>query len=126
MVAKYLLDTNPIIDFLNGRLPASGKDFIAAIEPTISVISHIELLSNKNIPTQEWDQLLAFIQIAVIYSLESSIVAQSIILRQSHKLKTPDAIIAATALTHNFTLITRNLSDFKNIPGLVVIDPYAL
>ncbi|MFN8360622.1 MAG: PIN domain-containing protein [Candidatus Kapaibacterium sp.] len=34
----------------------------------------------------------------------------------------PDAIIAATAIVHQRTLITSD-SDFKNIPGLLVIDP---
>jgi predicted nucleic acid-binding protein len=126
MVEHYLIDTNPVIDFFNGKLSAEGKKLIAAIEPAISVITHIELLSNKNIPQQEWQQLQGFIQIAVIYSLESSIVAQTIALRQNHKLKTPDAIIAATALTHDLTLITRNVADFKNISGLKVIDPHTL
>ena len=88
MVEKYLMDTNPIIDFLNGKLSAKGQKFIAVIEPVISVITHIELLSNKSIPQQEWEQLNSFIQVAVIYALESKIVEQTIILRQNHKLKT--------------------------------------
>lgn len=64
MVELYLLDTNPIIDFFNGRLSEEGKNFITGIEPAISVISHIELFSNKNIPAEELKQLLDFIQIA--------------------------------------------------------------
>lgn len=35
----------------------------------------------------------------------------------------PDAIIAATAMTNKFTLITNNIKDFSNIKNLVVIDP---
>lgn len=38
----------------------------------------------------------------------------------------PDAIIAATALVYHHTLVSRNLADFKKIPGLIVIDPYTL
>ncbi len=126
MVDKYLIDTNPIIDFLNGRLSAEGKKFLAAIEPVIFVITHIELLSNKNIPVPEWQYLQEFVKIAVVYNLEKQIVEQTIILRQNHKLKTPDAIIAATAITYSLKLISRNIADFKNIPELVVIDPYTL
>ena len=126
MVEQYLMDTNPVIDFFNGKLSQKGKKFIAVIEPAISVVTHIELLSNKNIPQKEWEHLQDFVQVAIIYALESKIVEQTIILRQNHKIKTPDAIIAATALTHNLTLISRNLSDFKNIPGLTVIDPHTL
>ena len=126
MVDQYLMDTNPIIDFFNGKLSENGKKFFASIEPAISVITQIELLSNKNIPQIEWNQLQDFIKIAVIYGLESTIVEQTIILRQNHKLKTPDAIIAATALALNITLISRNLTDFKTITGLAVIDPHTL
>ncbi len=126
MEQKYLIDSNPVIDFFNGKLTAGGKNFIAAIDPVVSVITHIELLNNKNIPWDEWVQLLDFIQIATICQLDNAIVEQTIILRQQHKIKTPDAIIAATALIHGFTLISRNLFDFKNIPELNVIDPYTL
>ncbi len=69
---------------------------------------------------------IRFYKDAVIYTLNSQIVDQTISLRQNHKLKTPDAIIAATAMTYNLKLISRNISDFKNIPGLLVIDPYTL
>lgn len=41
MVNKYLMDTNPVIDFLNGKLSSEGKKFITVIEPTISVITQI-------------------------------------------------------------------------------------
>ncbi|CAN5393106.1 hypothetical protein BH10BAC3_BH10BAC3_30350 [soil metagenome] len=41
-------------------------------------------------------------------------------------MKLGDAIIAATALVHNLTLLSPNTADFKNITGLVVIDPHAL
>jgi hypothetical protein len=44
---------------------------------------------------------LDFIKIAVIYELGKEIVEQTIILRQTFKIKTPDAIIAATALVHH-------------------------
>ncbi len=34
--------------------------------------------------------------------------------------------IVATALVHDLILITHNTSDFKNIDGLKVIDPYMI
>jgi predicted nucleic acid-binding protein len=36
----------------------------------------------------------------------------------------PDAIIAASALIHNLTLLTRNDSDFKKIPNINIINPW--
>jgi predicted nucleic acid-binding protein len=30
----------------------------------------------------------------------------------------PDALIAATGLVHQLTLLTRNVADFRRVPGL--------
>ncbi len=37
-----------------------------------------------------------------------------------------DSLIAASALTHNLTLVTRNLSDFKDIPALDILNPWEM
>jgi len=39
-------------------------------------------------------------------------------------MKTPDAIIAATALCNGFILLSRNTSDFKQLQSLKVLNPY--
>ncbi len=54
------------------------------------------------------------------------VVEKTIAIRQAKKIALGDAIIAATALVYNLILISRNLSDFKDIDGLQVIDPYNL
>jgi toxin FitB len=36
-----------------------------------------------------------------------------------------DALIAATALTHQLTLVTRNVGDFKVVAGLKLINPWS-
>jgi hypothetical protein len=36
-----------------------------------------------------------------------------------------DSLLAATALTHGLTLVTRNLKDFQH-PGLQVLDPWVV
>lgn len=63
-----------------------------------------------------------FIKDATILALTPDIVAQCVNIRRSRKIKTPDAIIAATAIVHNLTLIT-NDNDFKNIEKQSFIDP---
>lgn len=35
-----------------------------------------------------------------------------------------DSLIAATALHHDMTLVTRNLNDFQDCPGLEIINPW--
>jgi predicted nucleic acid-binding protein len=55
--------------------------------------------------------------------IDSDIAQQTIKLRQKHKIKTPDAVIAATALANNSELWTANTSDFSNIEGLKLHNP---
>ena len=59
-----------------------------------------------------------------ILALGESVVQQTILLRQQHRIKLPDAIIAATALVHRLPLLARNAADFLKVAGLAVIDPY--
>jgi len=46
-------------------------------------------------------------------------------IRRGKKIKTPDAIIAATAIVHNLTLITGD-GDFNNIKGLSIVNPNSI
>jgi predicted nucleic acid-binding protein len=39
-------------------------------------------------------------------------------------MKLSDAIIAATAVTHNLVLLTHNISDFKGVKNLEIQDPW--
>jgi hypothetical protein len=61
-----------------------------------------------------------------ILPISESVIEKTIAIRQTKKISLGDAIISATALTHNLVIITRNTSDFKNIEGLQVVDPYKL
>ncbi len=38
-------------------------------------------------------------------------------------MKIPDAVVAATALVYEANLVTRNTGDFKNIPGVSLLNP---
>ena len=123
----HLLDTNIIIDFCNSRLPQNAKDLLESIEPSISVITRIELFASTKITEKEKNSLEDFVSISRVYnSIDNSIVARTISIRQLYKTKLPDAIIAATALVNNLTLISGNSADFKNIVELRVINPYNL
>ena len=67
-----------------------------------------------------------FILDSVIWEVTPDVVTECVRIRRSKKIKTPDAIIAATALVNNFTIITNNEKDFENIKGLKVVNPYKL
>lgn len=125
MGKTYLIDSNVVIDFCNGKLPLEGRDLLFKIEqPIISIITHIEVLGFAAIEKDEEKKLKDFISIARIIPLDLKISLKTIELRQKIRIKLPDAVIAATALSHNLTLITRNADDFKNILDIKLINPW--
>lgn len=122
----YLLDTNVVIDFFGNKLPATGSAFVAGIDtPAISVITAIELFALATMPNDEKAKLQDFVSFATVYNnINNTIVTNAINIRLLKTIKTPDAIIAATALAFDLTLLTRNTNDFKNIDGLNVVNPW--
>lgn len=89
--------------------------------PLVSVITKIEVLGFNT--TAENQTLLAnFMNDATVLDLTNNIVDICIELRKKHKTKLPDAIIAATAIAYDLTLIKRNLSDFNQIQEIKTIN----
>ena len=125
---QYLINTNAVIDYLGNKLPATGIDFMNGIIdaiPNVSVVTKIEVLG-FNAPEEYYKLLFNFMNDAKVLDLTSNVVDLTISIRKEHKTKLPDAIIAATALVYDLILISRNVSDFKDIEGLKVIDPHRL
>jgi len=121
------MDTNAVIELLGGTLPISGNRFLQNIIDQnahhLSVINQIELLG-YNGSVSQMRPIEDFISISNILPLSDAVVANTINLRKMHKIKLPDAIIAATALAYNLTLISRNTSDFQKIDKLKCINPH--
>jgi predicted nucleic acid-binding protein len=84
----------------------------------ISVINRIELLGFKDLNDNESTALSAFIINSTIFDLEEDVILETIKIRKIYNIKLPDAIIAATCIINNCTLITNNLKDFEKIIGL--------
>lgn len=123
MGVKYLLDTNTIIDFCAFLFDEDSHQQIAEIidnGPILSVINKIELLSFSSVPVE----MITLIDSAVIINLSNAVVSRTVAIRKQFKIKLPDAIIAATALEYDFTLVTRNVSDFGRVVGLELLNPY--
>ena len=127
MGARYTLDTNVGIDFLDGKLPDASTSWLEQQlnrrQLALSVIVRMELLSWRGTP-YAMQVLENFIAAHQELPLDEPTVQQTILLRQQHRIKLPDAIIAATALTHDLPLLTRNTSDFSAVPGLTVLNPH--
>ena len=97
MGTRYLVDSNGIIDYCNGRFPEAGRQFLEIVAPEISSETNIELFVTNNISDQEKDLFRNFVNISIIHQLATDLVDITLEIRQIHKIKLPDAIIAATA-----------------------------
>jgi predicted nucleic acid-binding protein len=125
MGKEYLIDSNTVIDFCNGKLPEKGKELLFSIEkPIISIITHIEVLGFYGIEENEERQMRDFISISGILLLDMDVALRTIEIRQKNRIKLPDAVIAASAIIHGLALVTRNVNDFKNIPNLELLNPW--
>jgi len=125
MGTRYLIDSNAAIDFLGGMLPEKGKQLMLTVKPEISVITVIEIQSKKEIPALEMLKYSAFLRACYVYSdITETITDHTIPIQKQYGLKTPDALIAATAIANGLTLISRNEKDFKKIANLSLINPW--
>ncbi len=129
MVTYYLIDTSIASKYLDGFLSEKGFDFMDSVfelESNISIITKIELLSWVTEEKSLYQKIEIFAEDSIIYPLSDEIASRTIELRRKYKLKTPDAIIAATALVNKLTLLTDNERDFKAIKGLKISNPNRL
>lgn len=123
MGSGYLVDSNIIIHtaantgFSSSVIQKLGKLLDEEFE--ISIILKIEVLSRNN-------KLEAYLSLATIIPLTDDIVKSTIDIRRKHKIKLPDAIIAATSIVNKLILLTHNTKDFNNIKGLTMVDPFNL
>lgn len=124
MVKVYLVDTNVLIDYLNNKLPDHSARLFENIEINLSIISKIELLAWKEASQEQIDIIESFLDTTIILGLSESVARKTIEIRKTHRVKLPDAIIATTAMTNDLALVTRNVSDFKSINGLQLINPW--
>lgn len=124
---KYIWDTNIAIYYLQQQLPLKAEAFIddslKEDLPFISAMTEIELLCWKNLTEQQTEVINKFIAGSTVIDLEKSIKSRTVEIRKHYKIKLPDAIIAASALVYDLTLLTRNLKDFKDVENLKVFNP---
>ncbi len=125
---KYIWDTNIAIYYLQRQFPPDAEQIIDRLLdenlPVISAITEIELLCWKTENKNDLNVLLDFIDDILIIELEQAIKHKSAEIRKAHRIKLPDAIIAATAMVYDLTLITRNTRDFEYIPALKLLNPW--
>jgi predicted nucleic acid-binding protein len=121
-MVKVLFDTNVLIDYLNG-IEQAKNEFARYSDKAISLITRMEVLVGATSETEP--AIRHFLNEFSNIKIDDQVSDLAVSIRKQHKIKLPDAIIWATALTQNRLLITRNTKDFSaNEPGIYV--PYQI
>lgn len=128
MGMKHLWDTNTVIYYLQQQFPSNAEKFIDDLlkdeQPVISAITEIELLCWKTATEKDLKILQSFLNDAFIIELEQPVKLKAAAIRATSRIKLPDAVIAATAIVYDLTLLTRNTIDFVNIAELKIENPW--
>ncbi len=121
----YLLDTNIIIDILKNRNWVT--EYISDLETrpfSACQIARIELLCHPFITDEVEKRILEFLNKILVFPITYEVECQAILLRRKMKLKIPDALIVATAIVHDYILVTRDQQLFHlKYPELEVWSP---
>ena len=115
---KYFLDTNIILYLLNGDVTLA--ELLDQKLLYISFITELELLSFKNISSEEDGVIRDFISQCKIVSINETIKQETIRIRKAYGTKLPDSIIIASAIYLDLPVITAD-ADFKKAKELALI-----
>lgn len=65
-----------------------------------------------------------FFGVVEVLPISNAVLDRAVLLRQMRRMTLGDAIIAATALVYDRTLVTRNIGNFQWISELTLINPF--
>ena len=123
----YLVDTDYIADYLKGYQAATTVlEKLVADGIGFSIITFAEVYEGiyyGHNRSQHEQGFRRFLTTTPLFPITRSIARQFAIIRGDLRAKgllipDPDLYIAATAIQHNLTLVTRNLKDYDRIPNL--------
>jgi predicted nucleic acid-binding protein len=123
----HLFDSNILIYHLNDLLPPAASrraERRAAEGAFVSVVSRIEVLGYPHQTPDQTQRASALLDLFDELPLREPVVRSSIRLRRRQSIRLGDAIIAATALEHDLSLVTRNTDDFTWVDGLSLLNPF--
>ena len=119
---KALLDTNILIDYLNG-IEAAREEIDRYDTPMISPITWMEVMVGTS--NAERDIIRSFLSRFHQVDIDAAVAEIAVGVRQAHKIRLPDAIIWASAKKESALLVSRNTKDFPvDAPGIRI--PYTL
>ncbi len=114
LASDLLLDSDVFIDHIRGARP------LPVGPASYSIVTRTELFAGDERDEPAVRTLLAPLREITV---DRAIAERAGRLRRGTGLRTPDALIAATALEHGLDLVTRNRRYFDRVRGLRVRDP---
>jgi len=123
-MAEVLIDTNVLSRVFTGD--KAVKEFIENLDAAVCMVVYIECLQGSK-SNREKRIVESYLSRFELHHVDSSISSRTIELirtySNTHGLFLADALIAATCLEHNLTLVTYNIKDFTFIGGLKYLTP---
>ena len=127
---KYLLDTNICVYFLNGqfnlkeKIREVGFENCVVSEITIAELKYgITKSSKKEKNQQALDAFQSKIDILPIFPALDIYATEKVRLRTKGKILDEfDLLIGATAIHNNLIMVTKNVSDFDRLDGIIIED----
>jgi predicted nucleic acid-binding protein len=116
-----LVDSNILIYAAKSEYPLL-KELLEQDDIAISELSRIEVMGSRHLTNEAEDFFNAVFSVVTIFPISSNVIDTAIEIRRLHNIKTPDSIIAATALLYCTELITRD-DGFNRIPELRLNNP---
>lgn len=110
-----LIDTNICIYLLKGNTTVS--DLLQDQSIAISVITEMELYAFQDQSSESIKILDTFIESVTIVDIDHKVKFNTIKIRRDTKLKLPDAIIAASALSYDLPFISAD-AGFRRVSAL--------
>jgi tRNA(fMet)-specific endonuclease VapC len=120
---RYVLDTNAIVALLQGNIQLvellKDADWLG-----VSVISQIEFLVFPGLTQDDrqiFEQFLQRVEVLGLGAMDAILIDKIVEIRQQHRLKLPDAVIAAMAIQNSASLVTAD-REFAKVISLTVIN----
>lgn len=129
----FVLDTNTLIYFFKGmgrvaeRLRTHSPQDIGI--PAV-VLFELEVgIARSTSPAKRQQQLAEMLAVVTVLPFgiaeaREAATIRAVLERAGTPIGPYDVLIAATALTSGYTLVTRNVQEFSRVPGLRIEDRY--
>jgi tRNA(fMet)-specific endonuclease VapC len=129
-VKKYLLDTNICAYFFNGqfslleKIREIGFENCVVSEITIAELKYgIAKSTKKEMNQHVLDTFQSKIDVLPIFpALDIYAIEKARLKTKGKMLDDFDLLIGSTAIFNNLTLVTKNISDFNRLDGIVIED----